>query len=571
MPSALESIRHLSEALFQYTDADAMVRQVLDTALDVIGAEAGCILLADPAHRHLMFRYVVGPSATQLHGTAIPWDKGIAGAVFSSGRPEMIQAAHQDPRHFTLTDRLTGYESRDMLVVPLKRHGGEPIGVIEVLNKTTGSVGPQDLDVLVVIASIAAAAIEHAQTAEALRQKELQLQQSQKMEAVGRLAGGIAHDFNNLLTIMQGFSELVLSALPPESHTRKCAEEVMKAVARAASLTKHLLTFSHKQAGEPRPVRLNELVLDIEKMLCRLIGPDIALLTNLDPQLGWIHTDPGQIEQIIMNLAVNARDAMPNGGALTISTSNVRLSAQDADRLPGLAEGPYIRLAVTDSGCGIDPAIQPRLFEPFFTTKAPGKGTGLGLSIVYGIVKQNHGHITVSSSVGRGSTFTMYLPQTPAPAPTATGADSSSDTARGSERILIVDDEESILTLEKGLLESHGYQVLAANSGREALRLCRETREPIHLLVTDLLMPDMNGQELALQVAALQPTIPALYVSGYPRETEEPADATVGKTAFLQKPFAADTLLHHVRQALDHSDAHPAARHSPRPLTTTAP
>lgn len=551
MSSPLESIRQLSEALFQYTDVDDMVRQVLHKALYVIGGNAGSILLADYPQKQLVFRYVIGPSADQLRGTTIPWDKGIAGAVFSSGRPEIIQTVHQDPRHFSATDRLTGYDSRDMIVVPLKRHGGEPIGVIEVLNKTTGPVSREDLDMLIVIGSIAAAAIEHTHTADTLRQKDLQLQQSQKMEAMGRLAGGIAHDFNNLLTVMQGFSELLLGAMAPATPMRRSAEEILKAVERASGLTKQLLTFSRKQVLEPRIVQLNELVLNIEKMLRRLIGKDVSLFTNLDPQLGWIKADPGQIEQVIMNLAVNARDAMPKGGSLTIETANVELDDRAIHRIHDLRPGPYVTLAVTDTGFGMDQAVLAKLFEPFFTTKGPGKGTGLGLSIVYGIVKQSHGHVAVSSEVGHGTTFTIYLPQVDAPAVASPAAAAVSEAARGSETILVVDDEEQIRNLERGVLQANGYRVLTAGSGQDALRICRELREPIHLLVTDLVMPDMNGRDLVRHAAPLQRAMQVLYISGYPDDAEICAGETPGKSAFLQKPFTSDTLLQRVRHVLD--------------------
>jgi two-component system, cell cycle sensor histidine kinase and response regulator CckA len=415
MPSTLESIRHLSEALFQYTNIDDMVRQVLHTALEVIGEDAGSILLADEKTKQLVFRHVIGESADRLRGTAIPWDKGIAGAVFTSGKAEIIPAVRQDPRHLSATDRITGYRSQDMIAVPLKRHGGAPIGVIEVLNKATGQIDREDLDILLVIAAIAAAAIERTSNAEALRQKELQLQQSQKMEAMGRLAGGVAHDFNNLLTIMRGFSELIVKTLDSSVPSRKYAEEVLKAVAQASGLTKQLLAFSRKQVLEPRVVNLNELVLNVEKMLRRLIGEDVRLLTNLDPHLGCVKADPGQIEQVVMNLSVNARDAMPQGGSLTIETRNIDLDDLFFRQVPDVRPGRYILLSVTDTGFGMDQATQAKLFEPFFTTKEPGKGTGLGLSIVYGIVKQSNGHVAVTSEVGRGTTFNIYLPQVEAP------------------------------------------------------------------------------------------------------------------------------------------------------------
>lgn len=287
--------------------------------------------------------------------------------------------------------------------------------MIEVLNKVTGQINRDDLDILVVIASVAAAAIERTNNAEVLRQKDLQLQQSQKMEAMGRLAGSVAHDFNNLLTVMRGFTELIIATLDPVAPSRQHADEVLKAAKQASGLTHQLLTFNREQVVELRAVNLNDLVSNIEKILRQLIGKDVALFTNLDQGLGQVKADPGQIEQVIMNLCVNARDAMPNGGSLTIETARVELDDAYADETTDLRPGRYVLLSVTDTGSGMDQATRGKLFEPFFTTKEPGKGTGLGLSIVYGIVKQSHGHVAVTSEVGHGTTFTIYLPQIEAP------------------------------------------------------------------------------------------------------------------------------------------------------------
>lgn len=350
MPSTLETIRRLSESLLQHTNVDDIVRQVLHTALEVIGEDAGSVLLAEEKTKRLIFHYVVGESADQLCGTSIPWDKGIAGAVFFSGRAEIIPAVREDPRHHSATDHLTGYESRDMIVVPLKRHGGTPIGVIEVLNKATGQVTRDDRDVLVVIASIAAAAIERTNNAEVLRQKDVQLQQSQKMEAMGRLAGGVAHDFNNLLTVMRGFSEMIVGSLDPSAAGRKYAGEVLKAAERASGLTRQLLAFSRKQVLEPRVIDLNGIVSNIEKILRQLIGKDINLSTKLDPNLGWVKADPSQIEQVILNLSVNAHDAMSEGGSLIIETANVELDERFARQSTDLRPGPYVLLSVSDTG-----------------------------------------------------------------------------------------------------------------------------------------------------------------------------------------------------------------------------
>ena len=551
MPSTLKAIRQLSEALFQYTDVDDLIRQTLHAALDVIGADAGSVLLADAARKQLVFRYVVGETSSALQEMGIPWDEGIAGAVFASGKPEVISRVQQDARHYTATDALTGYQSHDMIVVPLMRHGGNPIGVMEILNKTAGPVNRNDLDTLVVISAIAAAAIDQSKAFEALRVKDLQLQQAQKMEAVGRLAGGVAHDFNNLLTVIRGYTELIVRTVDQNPSVRAHAEEVLKAADRAKSLTSQLLTFSRKQVLNLRIVKLNEVVANVEKLLGRLIGEDIQLVTKLGPNLASVKADPAQLEQVLMNLAVNARDAMPKGGTLTIETANAELDEMFTRQHLDFHPGHYSVLSVTDTGCGMNKDTISRLFDPFFTTKKPGKGTGLGLSIVHGIVKQSQGHILVSSTPGVGTTFTIYLPRveesaeapsSPTPMPTA---------ATGSETVLVVEDEAQVRALECGLLKASGYTVLAAGDGEEAMRMLGEYSGTIHLLLTDIIMPHMNGRELARQVVMSRPSTKVLYVSGYPDDTLIDAGLARSKEPFLQKPFAWDALLRTVRNVLD--------------------
>jgi len=410
MPSPLESIRHLSETLYQYSNVDDMASHVLRTALEVIGADAGSILLADGHTKQLVFRCAVGAHVDGLHRVSIPWDSGIAGGVFRSGRTEIIPAVQPDARHESSTDRMTGYQSRDMIVIPLKRHAETPVGVIEVLNRGTGQITRDDLDALMIIGSIAASAIERINSAEALRQKDLQLQQSQKMEIIGRSAEHIAHDFNNLLAGIKGFTQLIAKTLAPNAASRQYVDQVMKVVKQGRGLTKQLLAYIGNQVLEPQAVNLNDLVSSMEKILRLFIGKGIALFMNLDPRLGQVQAIPVHIEQVLMNLCVNARDAMPKGGSLTIETAMVELDDSYSRQAPDLCPGWYVRLSVTDTGSGMDQAAKDKLFKPFFTTKAPGKGTGLGLSIVHGIVKQSHGHVAVSSEVGRGTTFTIYLP-----------------------------------------------------------------------------------------------------------------------------------------------------------------
>ncbi len=382
------------------------------------------------------------------------------------------------------------------------------------------------------------------------KQLEEQLRHSQKMEGIGRLAGGIAHDFNNLLTVINGYSRLLLDSLTPEAPMWSALEEINKAGRHAASLTSQLLAFSRRQVLDPRILDLNLVVNELERMLRRLIGEDITLQLSLAPAPGQVKADPGQVEQVIVNLAVNARDAMPRGGTLTIETANVELDENFARVHPGVSPGPYVLLALSDTGCGMDAATQARLFEPFFTTKELGKGTGLGLSTSYGIVKQSGGHIAVYSEVGRGTTFTIYLPRILGEV-THKAKPSPQPLPLGSETILLAEDEEMVRIFTKAVLESQGYTVLEARDGSQALELARQHGGPIHLLVTDVVMPGMSGRALAERLAQAHPDTTVLYLSGYTDNTIVPHGVLDEGTAFLQKPFTPHALALKVREVLD--------------------
>jgi PAS domain S-box-containing protein len=379
---------------------------------------------------------------------------------------------------------------------------------------------------------------------------EEQLRQSQKMEAIGQLAGGVAHDFNNLLTIINGFSEMVAMKLRSDDPNRKMLQEVTKAGERAASLTRQLLAFSRKQVLEPRVLDLNAVVTDIEKMLQRLIGEDMVMTTVLAPGLRQVNVDPGQIEQIVMNLAVNARDAMPTGGKLTIETKNVDLDETYNASRPEVIPGRYVMLAVSDTGCGMTPEIQAHIFEPFFTTKGPGKGTGLGLATVYGIVKQSGGFIYLYSEPGRGTAFKIYLP-----AVEKRESEKSLHGVKlmphGTETILLVEDEDAVRAVSRFALQTFGYNVLEANRPTEAIRLCEQHQGPIALLVTDIVMPGMGGRALTERISELRPGIKVLYVSGYTDDAVVRHGVLQADVAFLQKPFTPTSLANKVRQVLD--------------------
>ena len=380
---------------------------------------------------------------------------------------------------------------------------------------------------------------------------EEQLRQSQKMDAIGRLAGGVAHDFNNLLTAILGYSEMMETKLKANDPLCSSVREIRNAGERAATLVRQLLAFSRKQMLQTKVLNLNQVVGELDKMLRRLIGEDIDLVTLLDPKVGQIRADVGQIEQVVVNLAVNSRDAMPKGGKLTIETANVELDENYAGTHVDVEPGPYVMLSVSDTGCGIDPAIRLRIFEPFFTTKETGKGTGLGLSTVYGIVNQSGGSISVYSEPGEGTTFKIYLPRVDEPIEPVARYPKGEEASRGTETILIVEDDALVRKLATETLNRFGYQVLEAAHGEEALRICRTHEGTIHLLLTDVIMPGMTGRELAGRIEPLFAKIKVLYMSGYTDNAILRQGRLDPDMSFLQKPFTPSILLHKVREVLD--------------------
>lgn len=380
---------------------------------------------------------------------------------------------------------------------------------------------------------------------------ERQLRMAAKMEAVGRLSGGIAHDFNNLLGVIIGYSQVLKRKLGTESTLAEYADQVEKAGQRAVSLTRQLLAFSRQQILTPAVLDLNTLVSEMEKMLPRLIGEDIVLRFRLAPDLARVKADHGQIEQVVMNLAVNARDAMPDGGHLTIETANVELDEVYARHHAGARPGRYVMLAVTDSGIGMTTETIARIFEPFFTTKDVGKGTGLGLATVYGVVKQSGGYIWVDSEPGKGASFQIFLPRVDEPVATAVESPILESSLNGTETVLLVEDAEPLRKLAQSFLAEHGFQVLTAADGQEAFQLAKACRRTIHLLVTDVVMPGMNGRALAEQLLPMQPKMRVLYMSGYTDSFIAGHGVLEPGTHLLHKPFSEQALLRKVRQVLD--------------------
>jgi nitrogen-specific signal transduction histidine kinase/CheY-like chemotaxis protein len=400
-------------------------------------------------------------------------------------------------------------------------------------------------------ANLAAIAIENVRLLEQERVRAEQLRQSQKLESVGRLAGGIAHDFNNMLTAINGYSGLILRQLESNNPLRPKVEEIKKAGERSASLTNQLLAFSRQQVLKPKVLDINEVIIDTSKMLQRLIGEDIQLNLIPNRKIGQVEVDPGQLTQVIMNLAVNARDAMPDGGNLTIETANVYLDEKYAALHIPTKPGSYVMLAVSDSGVGMNDETLQHIFEPFYTTKEVGKGTGLGLATVYGIVKQSSGYIWVYSEVDKGTTFKIYFPRVDVEVYDDTTTDNFEDIPGGNETILLAEDEDTVRNLARQILESCGYRVIEARNGTEALSVYQNSGSEIDLLITDVVMPKMGGRELSENLNKINPHIRHLYMSGYTDDAIIRQGMITADMNFIQKPFTFEGLAQKVRQLLD--------------------
>ena len=449
--------------------------------------------------------------------------------------PEKLRGAH-------------GGHRKEYFAKPYQRRMG--MGYELSARRKDGSEFPVEISLSVVRGGSRPLALSFITDITERKRLEEQVIQSQRMEAVGRLAGGVAHDFNNLLTVIAGYNRLMLDHLSPNHMLRGYAEEIAKAGERATALTDQLLAFSRRQAIQTRILDVNPLIGALERMVRRLIGEDIELKTQYGVDVPRVKAGSGQIEQVVINLVVNARDAMPHGGKITVETGSLEVLEEQLDAPGGLGPGRYLVLSVQDTGSGMDQEVKSHLFEPFFTTKEQGKGTGLGLSTVYGIVKQNRGDITVESEPGKGSKFTVYLPMAHEEAELVQTAPAPAALALGKETILLVEDQGEVRKLVRELLIRQGYQVLEADSGKDALAVAKQHGGPIHLLLTDVVMPGMGGREVARQLTARMPKLRVIYMSGYPdNEITESADAEEG-LLFLQKPFTPDALKRKIRDAL---------------------
>ncbi|MEO8048656.1 MAG: PAS domain S-box protein [Nitrospirota bacterium] len=476
--------------------------------------------------------------------------QGLPGSIWASGKSAWATDAETDANSSPEAQaRYVGFHGAFGFPILV---GSEVGGVIEFCSRQVQEPDDELLKMMKDIGLKIGQFAEGVRTEGVLRETEAQLRQAQRMEAVGRLAGGMAHDFNNLLTVIRGYSELLLGRLGPADAMRKDTEEIKKAADRATGLTRQLLSFSRRQFVETKVVDLNTLVANMDGMLRRLIGEDLVeLSTELDPSTCLMKADPGQIEQVIMNLVVNARDAMPRGGRLTVETRNVTVGEEVRLDAVGVAPGSYVLLAVRDTGLGMDAEVRSHLFEPFFTTKEKGRGTGLGLSTVYGIVQQSGGSITVESAPGQGAIFRIYFPRVEQEVSEVRAGAETTAQAPGHETILLVEDEPAVRGLVHETLRLQGYTVLVARHGIEALLASAKCVGPIHLLLTDVVMPQMSGPEVAEKIQIARPEIKVLYMSGYPDHPVFDQDGVSHLTGFLQKPFSPPALVQKVREVLD--------------------
>ena len=552
----LEALLDVSSDLSRIQPLESLLGRIAETCGRLVNTDSAEFWLVEGDELVVAGTWGVGKD--MLLKTRLKIGESLSGIVAATGRSLSVRDPADDPR--LLTDdgevmRRLGY--RGFLGVPAKI-GDRVVGVLSLYTRFEEGFSAEDMTIVGAFASHAAIGLENsrllheAQRAyKELTQTQDQLEQVQKMEAIGRLAGGVAHDFNNLLTVILGRTQLLLQPLKPQDPLRRGLELIEKTAGRAADLTRQLLAFSRKQVLEPVVLDLNTVTADLKEMLERLIGEDIALDTALAPALGSVKADRSQIEQVILNLVVNARDAMPQGGHLTLESANVNLDAGYVSRHAGARPGPHIMLSVSDTGCGMPPEVQAHIFEPFFTTKEQGKGTGLGMATAYGIVKQSGGYIEVYSEPGRGTAIKIYLPRVAEAPETVERGLTAGLPLKGTATILLVEDEEAVRELARDILEGHGYTVLEAGNGGEALLACERHQGSIPLLLTDVVMPQMSGPQLAERLLPLHPEMKVLYMSGYTDDAVIRHGMMDAGIAFIQKPFTPATLMRAVREMLD--------------------
>jgi two-component system, cell cycle sensor histidine kinase and response regulator CckA len=536
-------------------DMLSVYRGLRDFSLSLTPSFALAICSYDEAQqmREGVYFYLNGVELPPPSAGQMPVRSGPVGRAIKSGAAIICNDFLKDlsetkPVH--LGAEVDAEMPRSALIAPMTIMG-RTIGTVEVQSHEPAAYTHEHATAIQMAANLTANAIENVRLLDLEREKEEQLRMSQKMEAVGQLAGGVAHDFNNLLTAIMGYSDLTLRRLGEGDPLRGNIQEIKKAGERAATLTHQLLAFSRRQVLKPKVFNLNLVITDMEKMLNRLIREDIDIRLKLAPDVGQIKADLGQLEQVVVNLVVNARDAMPGGGRLTIETSNVHLDEEYASEHIAVTPGPHVMLVVSDTGVGMDEKTRRRIFEPFFTTKEAGKGTGLGLSTVYGIVKQSGGNVWVYSEVGQGTAFKIYLPRVDDTAEQIKKTSRREEIRQGTGTILLVEDDESVRSIALRTLEMYGYGILEARDGEEALAIASRREEKIDLLLTDVVMPGMSGRQLVERLQALRPDINVLYMSGYTEDAIRYHGVLGERTAFIEKPFAPDKLGQKVREVLD--------------------
>jgi signal transduction histidine kinase/ActR/RegA family two-component response regulator len=552
----LEALLEVGRQLARIQPVESLLGGIAETCAHLFNSNSVSFRLVEGEDLVLCGNW--GHTEDALSSSRLRIGESLTGLVAAHGEPVVVSNPIDDPR--LLAAHRESYRRlglRAFLGVPVKT-GDDIVGVLSIRSSREEGFTAEDVELATVFASQAAIALENSRlyqktqrTFDELTQAQDQLAQARKMEAVGLLAGGVAHDFNNMLMVMLGRSDLLLRRLPPADPMRRDLELIRSTGQRAADLTRQLLAFSRKQVLEPRVLNLNTVVGELAPMLERLIGETIELHTALPVGLGEVRADRGQMEQVIMNLVVNARDAMPRGGRLTVETANLELDAAAVRGRVGMRPGAHVLLAITDTGVGMDEGTRARIFEPFFTTKPFGEGTGLGLATVHGIVNQSGGTIWVYSEPGKGSTFKIYLPRVTETATGEAAAGGSDETPRGSETILLVEDQGDVRDYVRDVLEAQGYTVLLAKEGAEALEIARTHAGRIHLLLTDVVMPGVSGRELAERLVGARPDVAVLYMSGYPDRAVVDHGILGPGVTFLQKPVATDALARKVREVMD--------------------